>query len=120
MTENEPRPEVVDAVYSALINMDQSKLLPLQEGGTRITASEKAAAEDLYLASRLASLDHRTRWLRAMEVLIGGRKFTTEPTWAELFDGLSPEGASELRDFYDAFPDGARAEYDRRYGPSDG
>lgn len=52
--------------------------------------------------------------LKATE-LIGDRKLS-EPTWADLFDGLTPDRAEQLRDLYDALPDGARAEYDRRYG----
>lgn len=50
-----------------------------------------------------------------MQLLIGDRKLT-KPTWANLFDGLTAERAVRLRDLYDALPDGARAESDRRYG----
>lgn len=116
MSDSELRPEVVDAVYTALLKMDPAPLLVLEEAGTGVTAAERAAAEDLYLNSMLASHDHRERWLRSMQVLFGDRKFDHDPTWAELFDGLSPEAASELRDLYDALSDGARAEYDRWHG----
>ena len=64
----------------------------------------------------LASRDHRERWLKAMEVLIDGRKFDSPPSWPELFDGLRPESASQLRELYDVLEEPARAEYDRRYG----
>lgn len=104
-------------MYSALVAMDPARLLALEEAGTGITPAERAAAEDLYLASMLASLEHRERRLQAMQLVLGDRKFTTEPTWAELFDGLTPERAARLGDLYDALPDGARAEYDQRYGP---
>lgn len=120
MTSDQPRPHVVDAVYSALVKMDLSSLNALERAGTQITAAERAAAENLYAASLTASRDHRTRWLRAMQVLLGDRKLTGEPPWPELFDGLSPDAAAELRDLYDALPDGARAEYDRRYGAPEG
>ncbi len=36
--------------------------------------------------------------------------------WADLFDSLAPERAVQLGTLYEALPDGARAEYDRRYG----
>lgn len=89
-----------------------------EKTGTGVSAAERTAAEDLYLASMLAtSLDHRERRLQAMNLLLGDRKFSTEPGWAELFDGLSPDDAARLRDLYDALPDGDRAEYDRRYQP---
>jgi hypothetical protein len=96
--------------------MDPGKLAPLQAAGIRITPAERKQAEDLCAASLLASHDQRERCLDAMQVLIGDRQFSTPPTWAELFDGLTPERASQLRELYDALSDGARAEYDRRYG----
>lgn len=45
----------------------------------------------------LASRGQRKRWLEAMQVLIGDRKFS-EPSWPDLVDGLSPERASRLRE----------------------
>jgi hypothetical protein len=108
------RPEVVQAIFSARIDMDPEKLAPLAAAG--ITPAERRQADDLYLASMLASRDQRERWLKAMEVLIGGRKFDSPPGWSELFDGLSPEGASQLRELYDVLEEPARDEYDRRYG----
>jgi hypothetical protein len=109
------RPEVVQAIFSALTDMDPGKLAPLEVAGIGITPAEQRQANLLYAASIEASFDQRERFARAMEVLIGGRKFSKPPGWAELFDGLSPEGTSELRELYDALPGPARAEYDRRY-----
>lgn len=117
MTDSARRPEVVDAVYSALIEMNPAKLTALEKTGIRITEAERAAAEDLYMASMLASLSHRERRLAALQLLAGGREIFGPPSWADLFDGLSPERAEQLRDLYDALPEGAQAEYDRRYGP---
>jgi hypothetical protein len=108
------RPEVVQAIFSALTDMDPAKLAPLETTG--ITPAERKQAEDLFAASLNASREQRERRLKALQVLIGDRTFSSPPSWPELFDGLSPEGASELRDLYDAMSDGARAEYDRRYG----
>jgi hypothetical protein len=108
------RPEVVQAIFSALTDMDPGRLAPLLAAGIGITPAERKQADELYLASILASHDHRERWLRTVEILIGDRKFSSPPSWPELFDGLSREGAAELRDLYDAMSDGARAEYDRR------
>jgi hypothetical protein len=112
--EPEIRPQVVQAVFSALMDMDPAKLAPLE--AMKITAAEREHAEDLFAAALLANHDQRGRWLKSIEVLLGDRTFTTPPTWAELFDGLTPERAAQLRDLYDAMPDSARAEYDRRYG----
>jgi hypothetical protein len=64
----------------------------------------------------LARSGQRKRGLDAMQALIRNRKLSAGTTWHNLFDGLSPEHVSQLRDLYDALPDGARAEYDRRYG----
>lgn len=110
------RPEVVQAIFSALIDMDPAKLAPVEAAGIRITPAEQRQADELYAATIEASFDQRERFARAMEVLIDGRKFSKPPGWAELFDGLSPEVTSQLRDLYDALPDPGRAEYDRRYG----
>lgn len=68
------------------------------------------------MASMLASMDQRERWLEAMQVLLGNRKLTEGTSWPDLFYGLSPERVSQLRGLYDAISDGARAAYDRRYG----
>jgi hypothetical protein len=115
------RPDIVQAVYSALFEVNPARLLALEAAGEHVTAAERAAAENLFLESMMASLDHHERTLQAMKVLFGERKFTGRPSWADLFDGLSPDDAAGLRDLYDALPDGARAEYDQRYGhPEEG
>jgi transcriptional regulator with XRE-family HTH domain len=114
--EPEIRSETVQAIFSALVDMDPLKLVPLVESGIRITAAERRRADELYLASIIAGFDQRERRLQAMQVLIGDREFSAPPTWAELFSGLTPERRAQLSDLYDALPDGARAEYDRRYG----
>lgn len=108
------RPEVVQAIFSALIDMDPDKLAPLEAGG--ITPAERQQAEQLFLASFPAIMDQRERWLEAMQVLIGDRKLTEGTSWADLFDRLDAGRLGQIRDLYDALDDGARAEYDRRYG----
>lgn len=110
------RPEVVQAIFSALTDMDRDKLAPLEAAGIRITPAEQRQADLLFAASIEASLPQRQRLASAMEVLIGDRQFSTPPSWPELFDGLTPERVSQLYDLYDTLPDGGRAEYDRRYG----
>jgi len=110
----EIRPEVVQAVFSALTDIDLARLAPLEETG--ITPAERKQAEALFTASLEASLGHRERTLQAMQILIGERNLSGDPAWPHLFDRLTPERAEQLRDLYDALPDGARAEYDRRYG----
>lgn len=113
----EPRPGVVLALYSALIDMDPAKLAPLE--GTGITPAEREQAEELYAASMTASRGQRHRWLQPVKILTRNHDLTDAPSWSGLFDDLTPESAAELRDLYDALPDGARAEYDRRYGRPD-
>jgi hypothetical protein len=108
------RPDVVQALFSALIDMDPGKLAALAETG--ITAAERKQADELYLASIIADFDQRERWLHAMEIIIGDRKLSDNPSWTDLFDDLTPERAAQLRDLYYAMPDGARDEYDKRYG----
>jgi hypothetical protein len=49
-------------------------------------------------------------------VLTSNRKLTEGTSWSDLFNSLGPESASRLSGLYDAMPDGARAEYDCRYG----
>ncbi|SRR6266566_430721 len=108
-----PRPEVIQAVLSALTDVDPAKPAPLLETG--ITAAERKQAEELFLTTMLATADHRTRRVEAWEVLIA-REWHSPPTWQEMFDDLTPEQIARLCELYDALPDGARAEYDRRYG----
>jgi hypothetical protein len=107
------RPEVVQAIFSALIDMDPARLAPLAELG--IAPAERKEAEDLYLASMIARSDHLDRKGEVWELLIS-REWSSPPTWEQLFDELSPERAARLGELYDALPDGARIEYDRRYG----
>jgi hypothetical protein len=114
--EPEIRPDVVQAVFSALIDMDPDKLTPLEAAGIRITPAEREQADKLYHASMLASMHQRERWLKAVQVLTSSRKLSEDTSWSDLFDSLGPEHASQLRELYDAMPDGARTEYDRRYG----
>jgi hypothetical protein len=113
-SDDDTRPEVVQALFQALIEMDDSALLHLE--GTAITPAERAAAENLYLAAAPANLGHRKRKVEAIRLLAGDGGLAGNPTWAELFDRLPAERVPQLADLYDALPDAARAEYDRRYG----
>jgi hypothetical protein len=74
-------------------------------------------AMNLYGEGEHVAPDRRDRELEALKLLTGDRKLTGVAAWPDLFDDLSPERALRLRDLYDALPRGARAEYDRRYGP---
>jgi hypothetical protein len=112
--ESQPRPEVVQALFSALVDMDPGELDKI--AGTGITPAERRQAEDLFAATLAASLPQRERFPEAMRVLIGDRKLQEGTTWQELFDSLTPERAVVLEGLYDGLPDGARAEWDHRYG----
>ena len=110
MSETEQvRPEVVEAIVSALQHTDPSNL------PADATRAEKDAAKDRYLAGMVAERSQRDRQHRAWELLMH-RGHAEPPSWQQLFDEL-PEGSlSELGELYDALPEGAQAEYTRRFG----
>ena len=107
------RPEVVQAVLSAIIDQDTARLEALARTG--VTQAELSQAENLVAASLQADHDQLDRQEEVWRIL-GAREWPSPPTWQQLFDDLTPERAARLRELYDALPDGARAEYDRRYG----
>lgn len=103
------RPEVVGAIVAALEQTDPS-LLP--DGATR---AEKDAAKDQYLTGLVAGRAQRDRQNRAWELLLT-RGHDEPPSWPSLFDELPDSSLSELGELYDALPEGAQAEYVRRFG----
>jgi hypothetical protein len=110
--EPQVRPEVVQAVLSAIIDQDTARLEALARTG--VTQTEFSQAENLVAASLQADQSQLDRQEEVWRVL-GAREWPSPPTWGQLFDDLTPERA-RLGELYDALPDGARAEYDRRYG----
>jgi len=77
-------------------------------------------AENLFAATLDASHPGRIRMVEAIRILAGDGGLAGQPTWANLFNMLTAERAAELAALYDALPDGARAEYEQRYGrPAD-
>lgn len=119
MTAEDPpvRPEAVQAIFDALNTMDPAKALALREFDY-LTEAERDQARQLFLATGLASQDHRARVAEVWSLLIS-RQWEQPPSWQQLFDELTPEQVARLGDLYDAMPDPARAEYDRRYGRPD-
>ncbi len=110
MTATDPiRAEVVDAIVAALTATDPDGL---PEDATR---EEKDAAQDLYFTRTAAGRDQRERQSRAWELLLT-RSYDEPPTWDRLFEDLPAGVETELGDLYDALPEGAQAEYARRYG----
>lgn len=103
------RPEVVDAIVAALTETDPTGL---PEDATR---AEKDAAKDRYFTAMVAGREQRDRQSRAWELLLT-RSYDEPPTWAQLFDDLPAGTRDELGDLFDALPEGAQAEYTRRYG----
>jgi hypothetical protein len=116
MSDEPIRPEVVEAIHRAVTTGDPTALEPLS--GLRITPAERTAVDDLILSSLEAGADHRDRVDRAWSLLIR-RGWESPPSWEQLFDEVTPEVQVQLGELYDALPDGARAEYDRRYGRPD-
>jgi hypothetical protein len=122
--EPEMRPHVVQAILSALAGNDSAKLNDLLRSG--VTTGEYVEAMSLY-GEGTTSLpgdstdgapDYHQREFEAIKVLAGDGQLSGATGWRDLFDGLTPERVSRLRDLYDALPNGARAEFNRRYGPS--
>ncbi len=103
------RPEVVDAIVAVLRGGDPEALPP------GATPQEKTAAKDRYLSEVLAERTKRDRQAHAWELLLT-RSYDEPPTWARIFDDLSPEVLDELGTLYDALPAGAQEEYVRRFG----
>ena len=103
------RPEVVAAIVTALENTDPSDL------PADATRAEKDAAKDQYLSGMVAERAQRDRQTRAWELLLT-RGHDEPPSWQSLFDELPASSISELAELYDALPEGAQAEYTRRYG----
>ena len=103
------RPDVVEAIVGVLKGGDPAALPP------SATREEKAAAKDRYLSEFLAERGKRDRQAQAWELLLT-RSYDEPPTWAQLFDDLSPEAVDQLGPLYDALPAGAQEEYRRRYG----
>ena len=114
MTEqSEVRPEVVDAIVGVLKGGDPAELPP---GATK---EEKDAAKDRYLSEFIAERGKRDRQAQAWELLLT-RSYDEPPTWARIFDDLTPETIDELGSLYDALPAGAQEEYARRFGVPSG
>ena len=103
------RPEVVEAIVGVLKGDDPSAL------PATATREEKAAAKDRYLSEFLADRKKRDRQAEAWELLLT-RSYDEPPTWARIFDDLSPEAVDQLGPLYDALPAGAQEEYRRRFG----
>jgi len=103
------RPEVVEAIVTALQETDPSNL------PADATRAEKDAAKDRYLSGVVAERAQRDRQHRAWELLLT-RGHEEPPSWEQLFDELSESSIAQLGELYDALPEGAQTEYARRYG----
>ena len=103
------RPEVVEAIVTALQETDPSNL------PADATRAEKDAAKDRYLSGVVAERAQRDRQHRAWELLLT-RGHDEPPSWEQLFDELPESSHSQLAELYDALPEGAQAEYARRFG----
>jgi hypothetical protein len=93
--EPQVRPEVVHAVFSAIIDQDTTTLKALAETG--VTQAELSQAENLVHASLQADESRLDRQEEAWHVLIT-RKWPSPPTWQQLFDDLTHERAARLRE----------------------
>ena len=122
--EPEIRPEVVQAIFSAMADNNSAKLNDLLRSGVTTGEylqamnqyGESPASESPVSESAHVAPDNHQREFEAIKLLAGDRQLTDATGWPDLFDGLTPERAAQLRDLYHALPEGARAEYDRRYG----
>jgi hypothetical protein len=103
------RPEVVAAIVTALQETDPSNL------PADATRAEKDAAKDQYLSGMVAVRAQRDRQTQAWELLLT-RSHDDPPSWRQLFDELPASSLSQLGELFDALPEGAQAEYTRRFG----
>jgi hypothetical protein len=60
--------------------------------------------------------DQADRTMEALQILMGDRPDAAQIPSSQLFDALTEENIDRLRELYDAMPDGARTEFDSRYG----
>jgi hypothetical protein len=98
-----------------MYTMDPAKVSRLAEmAKAGITPAERGQADELLIAAMVASGDYKDRQAEVWGVLIT-RQRPSPPTWEQLFDDLTPDRAVRLGELYDALPDGAHTEYDKRY-----
>jgi hypothetical protein len=120
--ESEIRPDVVRAVTRAMANNDSAMLNDLLRGG--VSTAEYVEAMNAYGAgsaepdapASAGRPDRRDRDFDAVKLLVGERIPDGAAGWPDLFDALPLGRLPLLHELYDALPDGARAEYDRRFG----
>jgi hypothetical protein len=107
---------MVQAMYDALMSMDAARLEALGHSGSPATPVERRRAEERFAAALLAGEIDQDPRAQVWHVLFT-RQWESPPTFEQLFDDLTPERAARLGELYEALPEGARAEYDRRYEP---
>ncbi len=108
------RPEVVQALVDAVIDPTPATLERMA-AIDRVRPAERAAADSLTLSTLKATADHRDRTMEVWDVLLK-RQWESPPSWGQLFDELTEADIERLRNLYDAMPDGARYEFEARYG----
>ena len=100
MASDDIRPEVVQAIADAVVQMNPAAVTRLIEvvGEVGITPEEQARGDALALSMLDAMGAYKAQRLEAFEVLHDGRTFDHEPSWDELFTGLHPEAVERLGD----------------------
>ena len=119
---SEMRPDVVQAVLRAMADNDHATLNDLLREG--VTTAEYVEAMNAYgegitapdLPAPPGRADRGDRDFEVVKLLVGERMPDGATGWPDLFDALPLGRLPQLHDLYDALPDGARAEYDRRFG----
>ena len=131
------RPDMVQAVLRAMAGNDHATLNDLLRSG--VTTAEYVEAMNAYgegvtvpdlpappdpeppapapaVPAPPRRPDRRDRDFEVVKLLVGERMPDGATGWPDLFDALPLGRLPQLHDLYDALPDGARAEYDRRFG----
>jgi hypothetical protein len=92
MASHGERPEIVEAIFQALMSGDPASLITIRTEGGPVTPAEQAAAQNLYLAAAPSDLEYRERKVEAIALLAGPGGLADSPMWADLFDRFPRNG----------------------------
>lgn len=96
-----PRPEAIEAILTALVDLDPTALSRL----THLTSEERAAGMDAVLQVMQTTRGDRDRLLRVFQVLTEGGS-RAGMSWEESWEVQPEANRQELVELYDVLPEG--------------